>query len=429
MTCLTFLAAGVSCTKEAPGLAGNETPDQVGRDEHKVTFRLKLDGESLATKAYTTGLNNDATINTLDVYEFKNWTSKPSEHYTLTAAEIAAGEFMLQKPSDKTYRYLVVANGGPLALKKMETLYPASNYYSTPTYHRLPEAFGGATSIPMGAVLQVSYASEHDEEINLYRYMYRVDVGSITVDFDNTLWMNKDVFVKRIALINVFRAFPYYYWMGNYSDFDPLQCLFGQKLAYTSSKPFIGGEETDVYMGMGTSSGGNTSVYMYPETGTVNETYTITLNNNYRAAEGTLSISATDDLLDATVQTYDTANGQGRVCSSTNASQSHTLAVNKSFYAIPGTSTAGNYGIVQTYNGQNSYPKLVIELDVNGTTCFYPIQMYYPQPNTAYNFSQITLKGSGSPYSNFIEEKQQVDFSMAVQPWTTVNLDNINIYD
>ena len=424
---LAFLVAGVSCNKEIPGPAGNEMPGNNGLNT--VTFRIKLDGEDLSTKAYTINASNDATINTLDVYEFRSWTSRPAEHYSLSAAEIAAGEFMLQKPSDKTYRYLVVANGGPLALAKMEELAPPGSIYVGPTYHRLAEAFGGATGIPMGAILEVSYASEHSEEINLYRYMYRVDVGSITVDFDNDLWMHKDVFVKRIALANVFQAFYYYSWMGDNGTLDPTLCLFGQKVAYNSSKPFIGGEETEMFKGMGETSGYDANYYLYAESGSGTESFNICLNNNYKKAEGVLNITATGNLLEATVQTYDNANGQGRVCSSTNSNQSHTLTVNKSFYAIPGTSTGGTYGIVQTYSNQNSYPKLVIELDVNGTTCFYPIQMYYPQPNTVYNISQITLKGSGSPYSNFIEEKNQVDFSLDVEPWTTVDIDNINIYD
>lgn len=419
-----MLASGISCSKEIPGTAGD---DGMSALEHKVTFRINLDGRNIAaTKAVTSGVYDDATINRLDIFEFKTWNSKPVEHYTLTAEEIEAGEFILQKPTDQTFRYLVVANGGPLAMARLEQQTPASAEYSTPSYHRLPEAYGGADSIPMGAILQVSYNSDHSEDINLYRYMYRVDVGSITANFDNPVWMGKDVFVKRIALINVYRAFPYYYWMGSYSSFNPMNCLFGVKSSYNSSKPFFGGITTSAWRGMGSSIGGDTSVYMYNGSGGT-ESYTITMNNNYRYSAGTLSITATDELLEATVQSYNNSEGEGRLCSSTNPSESHTLTVNKSFYAIPGTADCGNYGITQTYNNQNAYPKLVIELDVNGNTVFYPIQMYYPQPNTVYSISSITLKGAGSSYSNFIEEKTPVDYSMAVVPWTDITIDSIVI--
>ena len=58
MAFLAFLAAGVSCNKEAPGPAGNETPDQAGHgwDTEEVctaTFHLNLDG--MRTKAVTAG--------------------------------------------------------------------------------------------------------------------------------------------------------------------------------------------------------------------------------------------------------------------------------------------------------------------------------------------------------------------------------------
>ena len=421
---LAILAAGVSCNKEISGQAGN---DEMAVREHKVTFRIKLDGRNIATtKAVTSGVYDDASINRLDIFEFKFWNSKPAEHYMLTAEEIEAGEFTLEKPTGQTYRYLVVANGGPMAMARLEEEYPANSAYSTPGYHRLPEAYGGADSVPMGAILQVSYNSDHSEDINLYRYMYRVDVGSITANFDNPVWMSKDVFVKRIALINVFGALPYYYWVGNYSSFDPMTCLFGGKTSYNSSKPFFGGITTDAWKGITTSTGGDNSVYMYDGNGGT-ESYTLNLNNNYRAAAGTLRITATGDLLDATVQSYDNSEGEGRLCSSTNPSQSHTLTVNKSFYAIPGTAECGNFGITQTYNNQNAYPKLVIELDVNGSTVFFPIQMYCPQPNTVYSLNSITLKGSGSSYSNFIEEKTPVEYSMAVAPWTDITIDNIDI--
>lgn len=430
IACLAILATGLSCRKEMPGEAGN---DEMAGQEHKVTFRINLDGRNIAatkatnpTKAVTIDEYDDATINRLDIFEFKMWNSKPIEHYSLTAAEIAAGEFTLQKPTDQTYRYLVVANGGPLAMARLEKQSPASGEYSTPDYHRLPEAYGGADCVPMGAILQVSYSSDHSEEINLYRYMYRVDVGSITANFDNPVWMGKDVFVKRIALINVFQAFPYYYWVGSYSSFTPLNCLFGGKTSYNSNEPFFGGITTDAWRIMGNSIGTDNSVYMYDGNGG-SESYTLNLNNNYRAAAGTLRITATGDLLDATVQSYDNSEGEGRLCSSTNPSQSHTLTVNKSFYAIPGTAECGNFGITQTYNNQNAYPKLVIELSVNGNTVFYPIQMYYPQPNTVYSLSSITLKGSGSSYSNFIEEKTPVEYSMAVAPWTDITISNIDV--
>ena len=44
--------------------------------------------------------------------------------------------------------------------------------------------------------------------MDLYRYVYRIELGSITADFDDPELMNKDIFVKRVVLTNVYNIFP-----------------------------------------------------------------------------------------------------------------------------------------------------------------------------------------------------------------------------
>ena len=82
--------------------------------------------------------------------------------------------------------------------------------------------------------------------------------------------------------------------------------------------------------------------------------------------------------------------------------------------------------MLNIYGNQNAFPKLVVELSVDGVSYFYPIQMYYPQPNTVYSIEQITLKSAGSNYSNFYEKMMEMDMSISVSSWTDVDIANIN---
>jgi hypothetical protein len=151
------------------------------------------------------------------------------------------------------------------------------------------------------------------------------------------------------------------------------------------------------------------------------------MNKNMYAAAGVLTINATDAWLTNTVQTYNIASGEGRICSSTNPSQSHTLTVNKSLYAMKGCVPYGTYGVLSTSSNQNGFPKLVVELSVNGKSYFYPIQMYCPMHNVAYQISRITLKSDGSNYSNFFEIKLAAEVEMTVTDWDETEISNIDV--
>ena len=91
-----------------------------------------------------------------------------------------------------------------------------------------------------------------------------------------------------------------------------------------------------------------------------------------------------------------------------------------------GCCSAGQYPLLCIYDNQNSYPKLVVELSVDGVSYYYTIQMYYPQPNTVYSIDQITIKSAGSDYSNFYEKKIALEMDITVQDWTEVTFNNIN---
>ena len=85
------------------------------------------------------------------------------------------------------------------------------------------------------------------------------------------------------------------------------------------------------------------------------------------------------------------------------------------------------YSAVSTYNDQVQYPKLVIELVINGVSKFYPVCITYPQPNTVYQVEKVTIKGEGSDYSNFIEQKFYATYSISVKDWDELEVNNIDV--
>lgn len=63
--------------------------------------------------------------------------------------------------------------------------------------------------------------------------------------------------------------------------------------------------------------------------------------------------------------------------------------------------------------------KLVIEAEVNGTVCWYPIRLPYTQPNCAYTINGIKITRPGSDDPNFPVYVSQCEVSMTVSDWTT----------
>ena len=422
---LVILAAGVSCNKEAPGPAGNDGEYELGTEMCTATFKLNVKGQ-LRTKAGAIGALDDEGIDRIDVYEFdcsssSYWNCYP-EHYVLTRAELEEGVFHVQCPTNARKGYLFYANLPAAIAGKIANTY-GSNLRNLNI--RAMDWYDGTGGVPMGGTQSVYFNADQTVDVSLERFFYRVDVGEIVADFDNAAWMEKDVFVKNIALINTVAftapggAYLYTFTPGNIDN-----AIFGAWQTTTADRPFFGGLET---VKTGNAIEDNTSYTCWnPATGS-NVNQTSLMNRNKNSASGVLNITATGTWLANTVQTYDTAAGEGRICSSTNSSQSHTLTVNKSFYGLKGCVSNGNFSILSTSSQQNAFPKLVVELSVDGRTYFYPIQMYCPMHNVAYQISRITLKSDGSNYSNFYEIRQAVQANVAVANWNESEIGNINL--
>lgn len=139
-----------------------------------------------------------------------------------------------------------------------------------------------------------------------------------------------------------------------------------------------------------------------------------------------LNVDAPGYMCDATTHYF--TGETGRVCSSTNPSQSHILNVNREFYIYPiGRNSYGTY-MCTNFEGQDDTIKMVIVVEINGTTYYYPYRTMYVQPNSRYLVHNITLKGLGSTYSNFYLKKYSATMApMSVGEWQELEVDNINL--
>ena len=418
---LAILAAGVSCNREMPGPAGNEEiAGQAGNDGQMctATFRLNLDG--MQTKAAAMGSVNESAIRRIDVFEYDPYSSSAParNHFTLTNEELAAGEFHLQYSAGAYYSYFVLAN---LSENVANDLAAVRIYSVDGNPYKWSDLYDG-TYFPMSGAVQVHYNADVTVDVNLRRLMYRVDVGEIKVDFEDASWMNKDVFVKAIALTNVVNGARVAYDVNYVSHLTQDGHLYGTVVTTTADQPFFGGLLSGYSGFVPRECKYTTSIYW--NVTQQDEYYNTCLNVNYAVAAGTMPITATGAMLEATYQGY--TGEAGRVCSSTNPSQSHTLTVNKSFYALAGGSVEGQYGLLQYRSNQNAYPKLVVELEIDGETHYYPIQMYYPQSNTVYQVNRITIKSAGSEFSNFFEKLVKLEMDISVLDWNEVTINNVD---
>ena len=81
-----------------------------------------------------------------------------------------------------------------------------------------------------------------------------------------------------------------------------------------------------------------------------------------------------------------------------------------------------------SFTGQDDTIKLVIEVEIDGKTYFYPYRALYIQPNSRYLVRNITLKGIGSDYSNFYIKKYGADVApVSIQGWDELEVDNIDM--
>lgn len=421
---LVSALAILSCAKQE-GPACLENQKVIENEGPMVTSTFKVNTFAGETKAVSISNDQDDTIDKLDLYWFDS-SGNILGHYHVMQEELDANEIHMQFKAGTEHYYIFLANIDSDTAERLAS-YNGSDWNSAAKTH-IPLSAGNYSTHRMALCgsAHVEYDEDSAYTVNMYRYMYKIDIKDITVNFDDESWMSKDVFIKSISLTNTGNMFCFLhswpFWM-NLDDYIGTEDFFFPK-SQKYSRPSFGGITDYISSSFAHCSYPSTTNTLTNATGKLAGSFPYYLNNNYQKNIGVLNITATGDLKEATYHEY--SGETGRVCSST-STVSHTLNVNRTFYGLPiGCYNVGAGDIICAYNNQDATTKLVIELSVDGQTYFYPIQVFMPQPNTHYVIDKITLKSHGSEYSNFYMIKYKADFSVHVEDWHSVAIPNID---
>lgn len=416
------LACGMlaGCNKESPEMANQDGHDGMVKMELRcqVDPLLKVD-----TKAGTT----DDKVYRLDILEFDNHYVFQSHHTYTSATGLDLDSFIFEQwlPAGNTRYYALLANLHEDSVNFLKSKSPSQWNWGS---NSLPLSAGNwsAGHIPMGG-WTYCYFNGSSPTATLRRYMYRIDIGTITADFGETL-MAKNVRVKSISIINANQLFMVA--NRNYSESysfntDPL----GYTGNMSSLNPF--GGVTNGYSSVNsiTSTIEEDTVWDYEELGgegVLAAEFRPLYNYNKRKAKHVLNITAPASIRDMCY--YSVPSGSGTLA----PTGTHVYSLNCSLYGVPRYCSDGSSYYSATgfedYGYQRDYMKLVIEVEVNSVSYFYPIILRFMQPNALYTISNITLKGPGSEYSNFFERQFYGNISApTVLDWTDCTISNINV--
>ena len=410
----------MSCHKEY-NLAGGEITDE----EHTLTIRVVTDG--LKTRAYNSAdLPITDGLKRLDLYVFH--TNEPilDEHIVLEPDPSGITTYSITEKEGEYIGVLAIGNLDEDTAKLLEgkTLKQLNN-------DKVPEAWIvlSANNFATDRIVMVGanyyqFSKDGNVAIELRRLMYRIDIGKITVAPGNDKLLGKEIFVKNIAMTNVCNYFvplksdlighfyTWYLFFGNERDF---------------ANAFGGIERGFRHYTNAPGNWNPNGTFAMEGSGKLNDTFQYLINSNYKKDPGILNIDATGLLKDVTHQGYDNSLGEGLVVESGDMSRSHSMNVGKCFYGYMGRGVFNEYDIVSDFSKQNEYPKLVIELSIDGKSWFYPIPLIHPQPNTVYKIDNITIKDYGSEYSNFFPIKYAVDYTIKVAEWSEITIENMNV--
>lgn len=411
----------VSCSKD---IEPQQT--QIGDEEHTVTLQIKAG--CAQTKAYNTSdLTLTDGVQRLDLYIFHQYATEEDRHVTLTPDPSGTTEFIIKEKKGERVGIIAMANldADTAEMLSGHTLADFADDWNMPCPIVWTANNFDFDRMPMVGARDATFTGDSTVEIELRRLMWRIDIGSIVYAPEDDRLRGKDVFVKNIAITNIGNHFNPTK-SSSIGHFYTWYLFFGNDGTGTSSGGFGGVNDGFRFYTNAPTGWSQTGTWNPGGPGILNQLYPRTINNNWKVDRGVLNIDATGKYRDATCQTYDVANGQGRLATAGNTA-SQSMTVGKSLYGFMGRGCFSSYSSVSTYNDQVQYPKLVIELVIDGVSKFYPICITYPQPNTVYQVGTITIVGEGSDYSNFIEQKYYATFNISVRDWDQMEVNNIDV--
>lgn len=418
---LTFIALMLtSCNKEIESL-NNNSPDE----EHTLSIRVMAD--KVGTKALNSNdISTSDNLKRLDLYVFHMNEPLLDEHITLEPNPSGITTYSFKEKKGERIGVLAIGNLHEDTAKLLEgkTLDQLSEDYEIEAMIVLSAGNFDIDRVVMVGAKYYNFSADGTVDIELRRLMYRIDIGKITVAPENQELIGKEVYVKNITLTNICNYFVTLN-TNSIGHFNTWYSFFGNEYNMTNA---FGGVERGFEFYRNAPKGWDVNgSFTMDGPGILNGTFPYMINSNYQKDPGVLNVDATGILRDVTYHGYDNDAGEGLVVSAGDMSSFHSISVGKCFYGFMGRGVFNEYSIVSEFKGQNTYPKLVIELSIDGESWFYPIPLIYPQPNTVYRIDNITIKDYGSEYSNFFPLKYVVDFSVTVTDWTEMTIDNMNV--
>ena len=423
-------------------------PDMPGKDgQYGVSLRLEMAPmQSLKTKADAIGAADDDFIDRLDIFVYNSKDTVSIGHHVYSnpaGVDLSAVDVKYYDVGGTNIYFFILANLDPataeyfasLSRTRVQTYYGGLITLEKGNYRPHRHIMGGVGTAYLGPASYYS-SSPGDKviEIKLYRYICRFDIEKITANFDDAALMNSDVIVKRIAWINVPNALRPLFSFPSYNQVESPSPLWGSRSTYFPEYEFGNLEYESGYRYYQANENHHGWVSLqetynlsgYGATGALAADFPYIYNNNFELEKGVLNIDAPADIQTATVHTF--TGETGRICSSTNPSQSHVLNVGRSFYVYPNYRNSYSTYMCTSFNGQDDTTKLVIEVEIDGKTYFYPYRAMNLQPNSIYKVRNISLRGIGSDYSNFYVKKYSGEISpVTITGWDELEVSNIDM--
>jgi len=394
-TVILALAAllATSCAKEMTG-----TNDSEGMAKFSLNFSV-APSEGVGTKAEAISDVEDAEVRRLDLYEYIGPSSICNHVYW----EDENGLDLKSIVFTKYYSY-----GTQVCFALMANLDPDTAEYfagidgtelNSEDKCLIPLDAGNFNPhhpfMVGGHYEQFSpYYNVKDEKtvtIPLYRINSRIDIGKVAIGIDSLC--NRNIKLKRIALIQTTNALKPFY--GNcwflYTD----QCYLGKK----SYKNNMFGQTYDGYNHTNNidklddaKTGGTFNLEEYGATGKLAGDHPYFYNDNFGAADGTMTIDAPEDMYEATCHVFP----EGTILNDS-------LDVNLRFY------TYAMYHSSINLTNHDYHQKLVVEVEVDGQTRYFAHRVQYLALNTTYNIKKMSLAGLGSANCNYYVETKAND--------------------
>lgn len=415
---MTFLAGGLltGCNKEIANQVGHD-----GGEEPLVKMELRCQVAPLS-QVETKAESADDKVYRLDILEY-TYTYTLLEHHTFQDAEgIDMDSFVFEQwyPAGNECYYCLLAN---LDEDTVNFIKSKNTDYWRSSSNAVPLSAGNYSEghIPMSGWAYCGFNGT-SPTVQLRRYMFRIDIGNVTADFGEEL-MAKTVRVKSVSIINACQLFllaNVAYSTSYGFRTDPM----GYVTTISSGNPFGGITQGYTYINEISRSFTESSEWDCSQKGgegALAASFPVLYNYNAYKEKHVLNITATGVLRD--ISYYSVPSGSGSLA----PGGTHVYNVGRSLYGVPCVMLSG-YSLLGNYSIQSLDMKLVIEVEVDGVSYFYPILLNYMQPNALYTIRNITLKGPGSEYSNFYERQYYGNLNApTVLEWTDSTIDNIDV--